>query len=237
MTALPNKDELLRLDVVGHHDETPSIRVYELAGSDGFELPPFTAGAHIIIHLPGGFERQYSLCADPADTRQYRLGVLKLENGRGGSRSFHDNVKTGDTLSVSHPRNHFSLDEEAEHFRFIAGGIGLTPFISMVPVLLRQDRAFHLDICTRTREETPFLDTLDKLVEQGMATFHHDGGNPQDGLAVEDSLRDIDTTCHVYCCGPMGLMKAVRKSSRHWPRNNIHFELFGSSQPVVKSTT
>jgi len=230
-------NELLCLDVVGVQDETSLIRSFVLAAPDGGELPPFTAGAHIIVHLPGDYERQYSLSGDPADTTCYRLGILKLENGRGGSAAFHREINIGDSISVSGPRNHFGLDDTAKHFRFIAGGIGLTPFLSMIPVLKREARPFHLDICTRSRAETPFLDELDQLVEQGVATFHHDGGNPENGLQVEDSLRAVDLSCHVYCCGPMGLMKAVRKTSRHWPRENIHFELFGSTQPTAKANT
>jgi ferredoxin-NADP reductase len=229
--------ELICLEVAGVFDETPNIRTFDLVACRDRTLPPFTAGAHIIVHLPGGYERQYSLSGDPADSTHYRLGVLNLEDGRGGSRSFHEQIKAGDSLNVSLPRNHFGLAETAQHFRFIAGGIGLTPFMSMIPVLEREGRAFHLDICTRARDDTPFLDELDKLVEQGVATFHHDGGNPENGLQVEDSLREVDLGLHVYCCGPMGLMKAVRKTSRHWPRDNIHFELFGSSQPAPKATT
>jgi len=231
------ENDTVCLHVVGIHDETAMIRAFELAAPDGADLLPFTAGAHIIVHLPDGYERQYSLSGDPANTGHYRLGVLKLENGRGGSRTFHEQIKLGDTLMVSQPKNHFALEDAAKHFRFIAGGIGLTPFMSMVPVLKREGRKFHIDICTRSREETPFIGDLDALVEQGAATFHHDGGDPEKGLAVEESLREVDLTCHVYCCGPMGLMKAVRKTSRHWPRDNIHFELFGSSQPVVKADT
>ncbi len=235
--AVEVKDELMRLEVVSVHDETPMIRSFELAAPGGGELPAFTAGAHVIVHLPGGYERQYSLSGDPADASRYRLGILKLENGRGGSATFHREINPGDRLNVSMPRNHFGLDDAARHFRLIAGGIGLTPFMSMVPILKREMRVFHLDICTRAREDTPFLNELDQLVSEGVATFHHDGGNPENGLQVEDSLREVDLSRHVYCCGPMGLMKAVRKTSRHWPRDNIHFELFGSTQPTAKTGT
>ncbi len=224
----------VRLEVIGLHDETAMIRSFELAAVDGEELASFSAGAHIVIDLPGGYERQYSLSGDPADSTRYRLSILKLDQGRGGSRSFHEQINVGDILNTSLPKNHFALDEKARYFRFIAGGIGLTPFMSMIPVLEREGRAFYLDICTRSREETPFLDDLDRLVERGVAAFHHDGGDPVKGLNVEDVMREVDLDCHVYCCGPMGLMKAVRKTSRHWPRENIHFELFGSSQPAVK---
>ncbi len=234
--TVEQKNELICLEVAGIFEETPNIRTFELVASGEGELPPFTAGAHVIVHLPGGYERQYSLSGDPENKTRYRLGVLKLEDGRGGSRIFHEQIKAGDCLHVSLPRNHFGLDQAAVHFRFIAGGIGLTPFLSMIPVLEREGRAFHLDICTRARDDTPFLDELDKLVEQGVASFHHDGGNPQNGLQVEDSLREVDPGLHIYCCGPLGLMKAVRKTSRHWPRDNIHFELFGSSQPAPRAS-
>jgi len=232
-----SKNMSVRLEVVGLVDETALIRSFELVPVDGEKLAIFSAGAHIVIDLPGGYERQYSLSGDPADAARYRLSILKLDQGRGGSRTFHEQINVGDILNTSQPKNHFALDEKAKHFRFIAGGIGLTPFMSMMPVLEREGRAFHLDICTRSREETPFLDDLDQLVERGVATFHHDGGEPEKGLKVEDVMCEVDLDCHVYCCGPMGLMKAVRKTSRHWPRDNVHFELFGSSQPAVKAAT
>ncbi len=219
-------NRLVRLDVISQHKETSSIQIYELAAPNDWELPQFTAGAHVVVHLPGGFQRQYSLCGDPANSTRYQLGILKLEEGMGGSRAFHEQVKTGDTLALSLPLNHFALDARAQRFHFIAGGIGLTPFMSMIPVLQRSKRPFHLDICTRSRDQTPFLKQLDELVKQGCATFYHRHGNAKNGLDVEAKLQQVDPECHIYCCGPIGLMKTVRDACQHWPADNIHFELF-----------
>jgi hypothetical protein len=96
------------------------------------ELPAFTAGAHLDVEVPGGFVRQYSLCNSPSDRRRYEIAVLDVEDGRGGSRAMHTQVRGGDTRWGSAPRNDFALHEGARHHLLVAGGIGITPIMSMV---------------------------------------------------------------------------------------------------------
>src|SRR2546426_9727581 len=93
--------------------EAVDICAVELVSVDGTPLPPFSAGSHVDVHLPGGLTRQYSLCNDPSESHRYLLGVLKDPASRGGSRAMHEQVEEGDMLTISPPRNHFALAHHA----------------------------------------------------------------------------------------------------------------------------
>jgi vanillate O-demethylase ferredoxin subunit len=89
------------------------ICVFDLVAADGAALPPFSAGAHIDVHLPGGLVRQYSLCNPPHETQRYRIGVLRDAASRGGSQAMHEQVEVGQTMTISAPKNHFPLAADA----------------------------------------------------------------------------------------------------------------------------
>ncbi|MDB5654452.1 MAG: oxidoreductase, partial [Tardiphaga sp.] len=122
-------------------DGGAGIKVFSLADPDGWELPPFRPGAHIDLHLPGGLVRTYSLCNDPAGNTRYVVAVKREVDGRGGSIALHDIVKVGDVIGVSLPRGGLQLDETVARFVFVAGGIGVTPFLSAANYLRRIGRA------------------------------------------------------------------------------------------------
>jgi vanillate O-demethylase ferredoxin subunit len=113
-------------------DEAHRIKVYELADPGGADLTGFTAGSHVDVEVPGGLVRQYSLCGDPARRDRYEIAVLDVPDGRGGSRAMHADVRVGDTLQVSPPRNTFPLHADAGHHLLLAAGIGITPIVAMV---------------------------------------------------------------------------------------------------------
>lgn len=224
---------LLRVQSV--HDETPAIKVFELVDPEGLDLPGFTAGSHVDVTLPDGTIRQYSLCNPPSERQRYVLGVLQDANGRGGSRQFHHRVGVGDLLQVSVPRNHFPLDESAGRHLLIAGGIGVTPLLAMASRLQSIQADFVLHYCTRDLSSTAFRDRLSTGELAGHVRFHHDGGLPAQGLDVAGLLATVEPETHVYCCGPAGLMAAVKAASAHWPASRIHFEHF--NPPATVTTT
>lgn len=232
MNAIP-RNQLVTVVVREVRSVTHRVRSFVLGDPDGWRLPPFTAGAHIDVHLPGDLVRQYSLCGDPADDRHYELGVLDEPDGRGGSRTFHTVVERGAVLSVSLPRNHFPLAADAGRHIFIAGGIGITPFLSMMPVLERQGAPFVLHACARTRDDAPFIDRLQALGDQGRVVVHPTGGDPRRRLDVGTLLATRNSGDHVYCCGPEPLMRAVQAASVHWPAGTVHFEKFGAAGPAA----
>ena len=211
--------------------EAAGINAYELVDPTGAALPPFTAGSHLDVHPPGNFIRQYSLCNDPRERHRYVIGVLNVGGGRGGSKAMHENVRAGDLLTVSVPRNNFPLIENAKRHLLLAGGIGVTPMMAMVEALAARGADFKVIYCSRSPDLTAFRDRLRPHAEAGRVTFHHDEGDPLRGLDVAAALSEHEEGTHLYCCGPGGLMNAVKAAAAHWPAGAVHFEFF--SVPVV----
>ena len=207
---------------------------FELRDPQGADLPEFTPGAHLSVRVPSGALRKYSLCNDSAERDRYVIAVRREAEGRGGSSSLVDGVKTGATLHVSEPCNDFALHPRAGSFIFIAGGIGITPILSMVLHAQSAGRGrFKLYYLSRDPESAAFLDTLAAPEFHGKVRIHHDGGNPADAFDLWPVL-ERPSGAHVYCCGPRGLMDSVRDMSGHWPGGSIHFESFGASPELTR---
>jgi len=220
----------LQVQVSGISRLADEILGFELkALSTDRPLPAFTAGAHIDVHLPDGLIRQYSLCNDPRETHRYCLGVLREPNSRGGSRAMHDRVKVGDRLSISSPRSHFQLNDTAQRHMFLAGGIGITPILSMLHAVQARGQDFHLTYCTRSPQRTAFLDELRPMIAEGHVSVHHDGGKPGDGLDLAALLQTHRPGTHLYSCGPGGFLDAVARATVHWPAGTCHSERFSAS--------
>jgi vanillate O-demethylase ferredoxin subunit len=219
----------LQARVVAVHREAEDILTFELAPVDG-DLPPFEAGAHVDVHLPGGILRQYSLCNDPAERHRYVIAVLRETAGRGGSAALHE-VKPGEVVTISAPRNHFPLaGREARSHLLLAGGIGVTPMMAMLATLRERGADYHLHYCTRSPERTAFLDRLAPLIEAGRVTLHHDGGDPARGLDLRALLATYEPGTHLYYCGPTGFMSAVKGATGAWPAHAVHFEYFAAPE-------
>lgn len=210
--------------------EANGIASFELVDPAGRPLPPFTAGAHLDVHIPGGFVRQYSLCNDPTETHRYVIGVQRDRASRGGSQRLHDTVKAGDALPIGGPRNNFPLHDEARRHRLVAGGIGVTPMMAMLWRLAAKGADWHLDYCAREPALTAFRARLAEPPFAGRVAFHYDGGDPTKGLDVRRALAVQAPGEHLYCCGPTGLMDAVKAASVHWAPGTVHFEYFVNEQ-------
>lgn len=225
--AILNKQRLnVRVQSITYLAE--SILAFEFVDPEGAELVPFTAGAHIDVHLPSGLIRQYSLCNDPAETRRYVVAVLHEPDGRGGSAAMHQEVRTGSEVTISRPRNQFALREIKGTGRHIllAGGIGITPIMAMVIELSRRSAPFHLYYCTRSAVRTAFLPKITSLVDKGIATLVHDRGDPSNGLDIEGALADYADGDQLYYCGPGGFLDAVEAAAANWPAEAKHCERF-----------
>ena len=217
----------VNLQVVRKEALAGDIALFELRSPDGHDLPAFTPGAHLTVQVPNGARRNYSLCSHPADTRRYQIAVKRDSAGRGGSISMTDDVHPGDLLAVSAPRNNFELHPRATRFLFVAGGIGITPILSMMRHLKSQgNTAFELIYCTRDANSTAFLEELSSPDWIGHVQFHHDHGDINQALDFWPVF-ETPNNAHVYCCGPRGLMEAVADMSGHWPSGAVHFESFG----------
>lgn len=214
--------------------EADGIASFEFRRAGGGDLPPFSAGSHIDVHLRPGLVRQYSLCNDPGERHRYVVAVLREPQGRGGSLALHDEARVGDAIEISAPRNFFALARGARRHLLIAGGIGVTPMMAMVAELSARGEDFFLHYCTRNAGKTAFLRRVQQLAAAGRAALHHDDGNPAQGLGLQALLRQHEPGTHLYFCGPSGFMEAARAFSAHWPREAVHFEYFAApAEPVA----
>ena len=237
--------QTFELEVCAVTSETPLIRALELRAPGGATLPAFNAGAHLQIAVPGVAEpRCYSLIelssAALAFERpeRYRLGVRIEAPSRGGSRFMHD-LKAGDRVTVTGPKNEFPLHEAAPGegpVVLIAGGIGITPIASMAATLKAEGRPFVLHYSGRSRDQLAFSDELVALA--GDALVLHADDDPATRLdvgALLDGLKPAGRDYHhLYVCGPKGMIDAVIDGAkeRGWPGERVHFELFASAAPL-----
>ncbi len=223
------RHDRLRLRVQRITPEAEGIQSYALVSPEGAALPAFEPGAHLDVHVPGGLVRQYSLCNDSAQTHRYVIAVQREPGGRGGSRALHEQVREGDVLTVHPPRCDFPL-LHARGYVLVAGGIGITPLLSMAHALVRQGVPWHLHYCTRSPERTAFRALLGSPALAPHVTLHHDGGEPARALDFKALLATRAPGTRLYCCGPAPLMRAVREASslHDWPREKVHFEAFSA---------
>lgn len=230
---MPNSDhKTLTLMIAGKRELAEDIAALELRDPTGVVVPPFTPGAHITVTTPCGLQRDYSICNADQDEDYYEIAVQRERDGRGSS-SLIDATSVGDLLEVTWPKNDFPLVPATGGYVFIAGGIGVTPILSMIRSLERSRGAtFELYYCTRSAEQSAFLDEIRTLEARGRATIHHDGGDPERRF----DFWPIVETCrgrHLYCCGPRPLMREVQDMTGHWPASHVHFEAFTKARNEV----
>ncbi|CAN7756637.1 PDR/VanB family oxidoreductase [Variovorax sp. LjRoot130] len=216
--------------------EAEGVLGIELRAADGGALPAFTAGAHVDVHLPGGLCRQYSLTNGSAQADRYCLGVGLAPHSRGGSRHLHERLRTGDRLQVSAPRSLFGLASDAPEHVFIAGGIGITPILSMIEACQAAGQRWRLLYCVRSRARAAYLWRL--VAHHARVQLHVD--EEQNALPdVAGFLRAIPRTAHVYCCGPAPLMDAVGReaAAASLPAQAVHFERFSADAAPADAAT
>jgi ferredoxin-NADP reductase len=180
------------------------VRVLTLRHPLGGPLPDWTPGAHIDLLLAPGLERQFSLCGDPADRDVWRIAVLREEAGRGGSAYVHERMGPGAGVRVRGPRNHFPL-EPAPRYRFVAGGIGITPILPMLAAAEAAGAEWTLLYGGRSRASMAFTGELAAYGDR-VTLAPEDETGLLDLAAVLDGLPE---DALVYCCGPGPLLDAV----------------------------
>lgn len=192
-------------------------------------LPRWLPGAHIDVLLPNGDARQYSLCGTPGSPA-WRIGVLREDEGRGGSTWIHDHALEGATLRVAGPRNHFEFTaERGTRYLFIAGGIGITPISAMVEAAAAAGVDYRLEYAGRSRSTMALLSLEDG--HPGRVSVHAaDEGQRLDLAELFATLPPFTTT---YCCGPARLIEAVEAAARGRQLKVERFEPKELGAPVL----
>ncbi|MFJ8884817.1 PDR/VanB family oxidoreductase [Streptomyces sp. NPDC102402] len=216
-------EESLRLTVRRMTWEAEGVLSVELVHPDGKPLPAWTPGAHLDVHA-GGQVRQYSLCGDPHAPDVYRIGVLHEPASRGGSRFVHTQLRPGQQITVSEPRNHFAL-EEADAYVFVAGGIGITPLLAMAREAARRGAAWRMVYGGRSRASMAFTGELDALGGDVTLVPQDEHGH----IDLDTQLAGLPDGTLLYSCGPEPLLAAVEQRC---PADRLRLERFAA--PTVE---
>jgi dimethylamine monooxygenase subunit B len=212
---------------------TPQIKHFKLVACSGAELPPFSAGSHIIVVMAGAdrtYRNPYSLLGSPLQLDQYEIAVRRMDESRGGSHFMHDVVKEGSLLDIAHPVNLFPLNKLARKHLFVAGGIGITPIMAQLVELHSGQVPYELHYAVRGPEHAAFLPEL-QAREPGRVQAYYE--SIQQRIPFDGLLSNQPLGTHLYVCGPPGMISVAVESARvwGWPESHIHWEQF-SAPPI-----
>lgn len=219
--------------IVKRRVESEGVISLELAAADpAHPLPILAAGAHLNLTTPSGLTRQYSVVNGPSERDTIIIGIKLEPDSRGGSRSMHEAAGEGVVLQASVPRNTFPLVPSGKQPILIAGGIGITPLLSMAQTLQAMDEPFELHYFVRAPEYVSFKARIEAL---GRAVQVHVGLNAaQTGAKLAEILapRTLGQS-KVYACGPGPMLDAVKNTALAGgiDDSDIHFEYFKNDAP------
>ena len=223
---------MIKVTVADIRQVAPMIREFTFEAVDSV-LPCFSPGSHIMVtmeHEGKCIRNAYSLCSDPFDSSSYKIAVRLQERSRGGSAFMHEHVKVGDSLSISTPVNYFVPDWRAKKHVLIAGGVGITPFLSYLYAFERQQLDFDLHYLFRSSQTGAYHQQLaDKL---GASYSSYDSDQSQ-RASINEILDKQPIGTHVYVCGPESLINDVEQTAKAsgWPQSHIHYEVFAAPKP------
>lgn len=206
--------------------ESSRVKRFTLVPVTGERLPPFSAGAHITTFTEFNesvFERNYSICNSPLTTNVYEIAVCRADHSLGGSRGWHDDIHVGDIVRTSPPKNHFPLSQQARHHVFLAAGIGITPFLSMMAYLRAHGQSFELHYAARSRLDCAFREFISHQYLGSHFYFSETGTR-----LTSNVLSDAKVGTHVYLCGPCTFIEEFSNGAEvnGFPKSNIHIERF-----------
>ena len=228
-------NHLLQLKVERIQQESSLVKSFRLRSVNDRSLPEFEAGAHLQVKviLPDGSEafRHYSILSSPNECSHYDIGVLKERNGRGGSLFMHEQVCEGDVVEFHSPKNEFPMISNAKHTILIAGGIGITPILSMLYALSESKQSYEMHYTARKFSGLAFRNRIEDIAAD-KAHFYASQDVKSEKLNLKRLLAEPEPAKQVYVCGPVRLINAAREvaSASGWQDSQIHFESFGVKQ-------
>lgn len=226
------QDQTFLVTVSAITREAETIRSYDLRLPAGGPLPAFDPGAHIDVHLDVDLTRSYSLVNSTGAKDRYVIAVDQAPQSRGGSRWLSERIAVGDVLRISPPRNLFPLAHTASHSVLIAGGIGITPLLSMVRHLEVAGRSWELHYCARNAARAAFLSELSRPEMARKVSMHYsDTQGERDFWPI---ARDAPAGAHFYCCGPAGMLDAFLRATECVDPAHIHIERFSGSESATQ---
>lgn len=242
--------------------ESDVITSFYLKPADGADIPAWLPGQYITVKIDHPTTptspRNYSLSNQPGSDH-FRISVKReaslTADAPAGlvSTYLHDEIQAGDTLQIGPPCGEFTLDPAQESTKpvvLLAGGVGVTPLLSMAKSLVaaRPDAPLYFLQAARNSRTHAFAEEIQELAAAGSnvrTLTLYDQPLPEDeqnqrcdasGIVNETVLRDWTpfAEAEFYFCGPKPFMQNVYASlnSLNVPAERIHFEFFGPRQDI-----
>ncbi len=228
----------LKVEVTDIQQVTKFVKQFTLTPLSGESLPCFSGGSHIIVsmNINGRIHRNaYSLMGPTNLVDNYQIAVRKQEHSRGGSVFMHEVVSIGTELEITPPMNLFSINKMARKHLLLAGGIGITPFMSQIFDLNRLGYNYELHYAYRSSENAAFREQLEQVCGDKVKFYV---SSDDQRLELHRLLSQQPLGTHVYVCGPDSMVKSVLITAKNlgWPDNHVHSEQF-SAPPMGEEFT
>jgi ferredoxin-NADP reductase/predicted pyridoxine 5'-phosphate oxidase superfamily flavin-nucleotide-binding protein len=241
----PLVSEELSLVVSDITNKSDRIKSFKLTAKDGGILPAFEPGSHLPIEIELSTKntvlRHYSITSSSHDNRFYEIAVQQEKRGGGGSNYMHEQLRLGQTIKGKSPVNAFSLSSPGKHHILIAGGIGITPILSMLRHLSQKNESYELHYSVKTDNDLAFKAEIVELAGN-QVHFYYTKGNSVEGtlptrLDIHSLIQESNKASHVYICGPIKMIETVKEAAdeKNWQPSHVHYESFGSSPQETDS--
>jgi ferredoxin-NADP reductase len=240
----------VKLEVAAILPETPSARTLRLVSPDGY-LPPFQAGQYVNLFLEiDGVRssRPYSISSSPTQVGYWDLTVRRVADGF-ASDYLLDEVRVGDTLESTSPAGTFTYNPlfHGGNLVFLAGGSGITPFMSMIREVADRGlkRRLQLVYGSRTpddiifhRELAELAARLPNLACEVVVSEPPAGYRGRTGFLSADCIKECIGELEgkmFYLCGPEAMYAFCEGEldALGIPRRRVRKEVFGPPRDVT----
>ena len=243
------------LKVAEIREETHNVRTFRLVSPDGADLPfAWQPGQFLNVQLNidgKRVARSYTIASSPAQKQWLELTIKKEPQGLASS-FLHEKMREGDLLSISGPAGRFVFTgDQQERVLLIAGGVGLTPVMSILRTLcaVRWPGQIDLVVSAKTEADLIFRTEIEQLREENNSLQVHttltqcgaadswSGGRGRISAELLQSCLPSSavSTTPVFLCGPTEMTRVVREqlASLGVPEQCLHVESFGGAKTPV----
>ena len=219
--------------------------------ADGGALPYFRAGQYLSLKLDldgSKVSRPYSISSDPKEALDGRISVTVRANPGGfAADRILSTLKVGDAVTASAPEGHFYYDElrDAKNVLALAGGSGITPFLSMARAIRDGIEDFSLTILfgSRTRETILFADEFSEIaavcpkVKVVHVLSDEEAEGFEHGFITAELIRKYapEGEYSIFLCGPEAMYRFVMPEVEKLglPRRLVRREMLGVTKNVA----
>jgi ferredoxin-NADP reductase len=246
----PDFQELIVDKVIDHG--SAGAKTFLMRSKDGGPLAYFRAGQYLSLKLKIGessLSRPYSISSSPKDALNGVVSVTVRANPGGFAAGYLlDELKEGDEVLSSGPQGNFYYEElrDCKNVVALAGGSGITPFLSMAQAIADGSEDFDLTILvgSRTKEQILFGDELDFIAEKcdKVHVVHVLSDEELEGyehgfITAELIKKYAKEPYSVFVCGPEAMYRFLKGEldKLGLPRKNIRCEMLGVTKKIAEA--